>query len=613
MNRSNSLFRNLLFSLIIIFILSSLSQAQVLKVKGINYIPDIEVLFGQAVEAYQKADYHKAENLFSDMISKYPPHQRLTIAYVMLAKCYYQQGKFQQTIDTVERLLKRFPKTNYLSYARYLKGLSLYQKRNYLSSLKELLAVADQVQEGKLAEKSKNLALKIIDNNISMPELKRLSDSATGEISSAITTIKLAASYIRIGRRSEAVTLLQNFIKRQPKNPYNQQIRQLLNRSDIVIPKGVVKLGVILPISGEYSEQAKAVLAGIRYGQKKWNEKAEVQIELVIKDSEGDIVRTVEATRELVRDNRVLAIIGELERDKTVAIAAAINNYNMPLIAPTTSGAEVTKLNDYTFQLNPDLEIRGRKIAEYAIGQMNLKTFATLAPMDNYGKLMTDAFTATVEKMGGTVLTQKWYFPGTEDLGRQMKSLREIGFNMMNKDSLIHYYTKDMNEIQKRRFDLETIPVTSIDGIFIPCATEEIQYIAPQLAFVNIQAQLFGGENWYELEELRKVQQYVDGIIFCSGYFKDETNPDFIRFQKDFSAVMNRTPDVMELYGYDAIRVFAEAVAKNKLTREEVAGAIRNLKDFSGIRGKISIDPETGINRIIRLITYKNGRFSLIE
>ncbi|NOZ62246.1 MAG: ABC transporter substrate-binding protein [Calditrichaeota bacterium] len=614
MNRQKTTRLKSLF-LVLLFLLSLLPivRGQTLKVKGINYIPEIEVLFGQGIQAYQRADYHKAEEIFSNLISRYPPHQRLTIAYVMLGKSYYQQGKFQQTIRKIDELLKKYPNSNYRFYAKYLKGLCLYQQKKFVPSLTEFLYVADQVAEGNLAEKSKNLALKIIENNVTTPDLKRLSDSCAGEISSAIVAIKLASSYINIGRRAEAFTLLQNFIKRHPKNPYNQQIKQLLSRTDIVIPKGIVKVGIILPISGEYSEQARAVLAGIRYAQKKWNEKAEVQIELVIKDSQGDIVRTVEATRELLQDNGVLAIIGELDRDKTVAISAAINNYNMPLIAPTTSGVNVTKLNNYTFQLNPDLGSRGEKLAEYAVKKMNLKTFATLAPMDDYGRQMADAFTATVEKLGGSVLTQKWYFPGTKDLGRQMKSIREMGFNMMNRDSLIHYYTKGMSPIQKRRFDLETIPVTSIDGVFIPCATEEIQYIAPQFAFVNIRTQLFGGENWYELDELRKVQQYVDGVIFCSGYFKDETNPDFIRFQKDFTKIMKRKPDVMELYGYDAMQVFEGAVSKNHLTREEVANFLSNLKNLSGIRGKISIDTETGINRAMRLITYKNGRFSLIE
>ncbi|OQX85390.1 hypothetical protein B6D60_07875 [candidate division KSB1 bacterium 4484_87] len=611
--KNNPLLKVYFLSILFLLLLVFTTNGQTLKIKGINYIPEIEVLFGQGVQAYQKANYNKAEDIFKNMIKKYPPHQRMTIAYVMLGKSYYQQAKYQKTLQVIDELLQKYPDTNYRFYARYLRGLCLYQQRRFLQSLTELLHVADQVAEGNLAEKSKNLALKIIENNITTPDLQRLNNSVTGEVSSAIVTIKLASSYISIGRRAEAFALLQNFIKRHPKNPYNRQIKQLLSRTDIVIPKGVVKVGVILPISGDYSEQAKALLAGIRYAQKKWNDNAEIQIELVVKDSEGDIVRTVEVTRDLVQDNRVVAIIGELERDKTVAIAAAINDYNMPLIVPATSGVNVTKLNDYTFQLNPDLKTRGARLAEYAIQQMGLKSFVTLAPMDNYGRNIVEAFTMAVEKLGGTMLTQKWYFPGTEDLARQMKSIREIGFNMMNKDSLIHYYTKDMSDIQKRRFDLETIPVTSIDGVFIPCATEEIQFIAPQFAFVNIHAQIFGGENWYELGELRKVQQYVDGMIFCSGYFKDKTNPEFIRFLNDFQKEMKRQPDIMELYGYDALLFFEQAIGHNHLTREEIATYLSDVKGVKGIRGEISIDSKTGINRSLRLITYKNGRFNLIE
>ena len=72
---------------------------------------------------------------------------------------------------------------------------------------------------------------------------------------------------------------------------------------------------------------------------------------MIVKDSQGDIVKLVKSAQELAADNNILAVLGELERDKTVAIAAVINDMNIPLISPTTSGNGVVSLNNYTFQI----------------------------------------------------------------------------------------------------------------------------------------------------------------------------------------------------------------------------------------------------------------------
>lgn len=603
----------ILISLLMLVLHPNLIKTQTIKDKGVSYLPDIEAKFSQGLELYDQNRYAEARDVFWEMINSYPAHQRITIAHIMLGNCYYKLNRKERAIEVFNALLEKYPESNYAVQAYYIRGFCEYDLGRYLNSLKDFLYVADFSSTEKLADDSRNLALQIIDNNISLAEIERLEDDVNGKYSAPIVTIKLARRYLNIGKREKAISLLQNFIKRFPDNRYNKQIQSLLNNTNVSVKYNEVKVGVILPLSGEYGEQAKGVLAGLLYAQKKFNDSSAVQLSLVIKDSEGDIVKVVKATKELAEDSNIIAIIGELERDKTVAIAAGLDYTNIPLIAPTSSGNGITSLNDYTFQLNTDIETRGRRLAEYAFNELNLKTFATLSPTNDYGKQITDSFISTIDRLGGTVIVQKLFYPGTEDIGRQLKAIRELGFSMMKKDSLIRAYTRDMNVLQKRRFDQEVIPVTSIDGIFIPCYSEEIKFIAPQFAFINVRAQLLGGEYWYEPEELRKVQQYVDGLIFCSGYYFDDIELDFIKFRNDFRLKMKRTPEPMELYGYDAMGVLLAAIDKGNLTREDVANFMKNLENFKGIRGSITLNKNHNVNSDIRLVTYKNGRFELIK
>jgi len=596
------------FSILFIALLGIKSTAQTIRAENVHYIPDVEITFSEGVNEYRNGKYKNATQIFEELLNYSPIHQRITAVYLMLGKCYYKLESYKKAIAILDEFIKKYPKSNYVDDAHYTMGFCYYELAEYINSLSEFLYVADNGKEKQLIEKSRNNALKIIDNNIAFNELQHIKENTTGEMSSAILTIKLSKRFLDHGDRDRAISLLQNFVQQHPENPYLSTVRKLLTRTNIPAPSAEVTIGVILPLSGEYHEQAKAVLAGIQYTQKKFNDTSDVRIRLVIKDSEGDMVKLVKAAQELAKDDRIVAIIGELERDKTVAIAATVNDLNIPLISPTTSGNGVASLNEYTFQMNCDLENRGHLLAKYAINELGLKTFATLAPADNYGKDMTDSFTSTVDHLGGKIIAQKWYYTDARDLQRQFKSIRDLGFNLANKDSLIRYYSKELDV-----FKMEKVPVTSIDGVFFPCYTEEIQYIAPQFAFANIKAQIFGGEYWYDLAKLRSNQSYVEGIIFCSGFFFDETRPEFIKFRNYFRLIMKRTPEVMEIYGVDAMNVLVDAIAHEQTTREGIKDYIDKLEEFPGIRGPITFKSNNRVNAKIRILTYENGRIEALK
>jgi len=595
-------------SILFISILWIKSTAQTIRAENVNYVPDVEVTFSEGVNEYRNGNYEKATSIFEELLNFSPLHQRITAVYLMLGKCYYKLESYKKAISILNELVSKYPNSNYIDDAHYTMGFCYYELGEYINSLNESLYVADYGKEQKLVEKSRDNALTIIENNITLKELLHIKENTSGEMSSAILTIKLSQRFLEYGDRDRAIALLQDFVKQHPQNQYLSTVTKLLNRTHIPIHSEEVSVGIILPLSGEYNKQAKSVLTGIQYAVKKFNDTSTVRINLVIKDSEGDMVKLVRSTQELVKDDRIVAIVGELERDKTVAIAAVTAGLSIPLISPTTSGNGVASLNDYTFQINCDLENRGYILAKYAVEELGLKTFATLAPTDNYGKNLTDSFAATVDQLGGKIIAQKWFYSDAQDLKRQFKSIRDLGFDIVNKDSLVRFYSRELDQYKE-----EKVPVTSIDGVFFPCYSEQIQYIAPQFAFANIKAQIFGGEYWYDLKNLRTNQNYVEGIIFCSGYYFDETSTEFIKFRNDFRLVMKRTPEVMESYGYDAMRVLIDAIAHKQTSREAIKNHLDNLENFQGLRGPITLKGNDRVNSEIRILTFKNGTIQLLR
>ncbi len=588
-------------------------SAQSIAAKNIKFIQEVETQFSQGVNEYRLENYQKAVDIFLSVIGKYPNNQRITAVKLMLGKSYYKLKQYNSAISILRELIASYPQSNYADDSHFFIGLSFYQMDNYVSAVRELLWIGDYGKDKRLIDKSRNLSIKILENNLNLDEIANLRTESVGHVSSVLLTIKLAQRWNSQGNKTKATQLLKNYIKANSKNEYISVMQEVLKQIENQKISLNLKVGVILPLSSEYREQSQSVLAGIKYALKKLTRESDYNVELIVKDSEGSIISCIAAVSELVKDDNVVAIIGELESEKTASIAPIINYNAVPLVVPVASANGLAELSNYLFQVNGNLESRGALLAKHAMNVNHDSTFATLAPADEYGKEMTDSFTATVDKLGGEIIVQKWYYGNAEDMGRQFKSMREIGFNKMNKDSLIQHYTRNMTPYQKSKFRTSTIPVTSVDAVFFPIYTEDIKYVVPQFAFVNVTSQIYGGQYWYDIDELRNknIVSHVDSLTFVSDYYFNELSPQFKNVQADFRKEIGTTPELMEYYGYDAMAIILEAIKNKAVTRDEIKIYLNTLNDYMGIRGPIKFKDNNRVNTGQRVITFVNGRFIL--
>ncbi len=67
-----------------------------------------------------KEKWNEAAKLFQDLTNKYPAHKSVDSALYWLAVCYKKNGKFQESGQTIDRLLKNFPESPWTSDAKVL-------------------------------------------------------------------------------------------------------------------------------------------------------------------------------------------------------------------------------------------------------------------------------------------------------------------------------------------------------------------------------------------------------------------------------------------------------------------------------------------------------------
>jgi len=424
-----------------------------------------------------------------------------------------------------------------------------------------------------------------------------------------LLTVKVAQRLLELGDQAQATSLLEDFLSKNPKSPYAPQAEDLWSRAKSAHPVGL-RIGVILPLSGAMVNEGQGLLRGMEFAVREFNATAQEPLQLVVRDSQGKMVKAVNAARDLIDNERVVALLGELESDKTVALALVAAQSGAPLVAPTATEKGIASLGPMIFQANSSLELRARRLAQYAVQQLRLRTFATLAPEDDYGREMVEEFVGTTEGLGGTLLAQQWYARGPKGLAKALDAIREAGLQKAREDSLLAKrdtaVAKD-SEGQPQEKELPP-PVTSIDGLFLPVYSEDIPYIAPQLALRDIRTQLLGGDHWFDLDILRSNQSYVNGVIFTRDKYPVEDDPAFRDFRNRFRREMGTTPERFEIYGYDAMRVVLQTLRGGATTRERLGQALSEVANFQGVGGKITFRNSGRVNSEVNLLQFKDGR-----
>lgn len=108
---------------VLTLIIASPAQAQ----QPVPRIDDAELVFQQAIEAFEEGDYGMAYRRFRLVYESYPLNRKSTAALLMAGKALYRDGEYGQAIDLLNTLIRRYPSSGYLDEARRV--IELAQRR----------------------------------------------------------------------------------------------------------------------------------------------------------------------------------------------------------------------------------------------------------------------------------------------------------------------------------------------------------------------------------------------------------------------------------------------------------------------------------------------------
>ena len=97
-----------------------------------------------------------------------------------------------------------------------------------------------------------------------------------------------------------------------------------------------IRIGVILPLSGEYEKSGKGALDGIETAVSEIHRTGGVnyrKIQLIIKNSANSPENAARMAREMIENDNIVALVGTYSTNEAVAVKLEAEKYGVPFVA----------------------------------------------------------------------------------------------------------------------------------------------------------------------------------------------------------------------------------------------------------------------------------------
>ena len=167
------------------------------------------------------------------------------------------------------------------------------------------------------------------------------------------------------------------------------------------------KIGFIGPISGDYASsgrlQKQAVESAIQAFSEKYGLIGDKEIQLVVKDSQGETALTG-LTEELIQEEKIIGLIGPTLSSVGLAIANDFQNARIPLITGGASYPTLTSMGNHIFRTIANDDLVSKVLAHYLRQQFQVSEMAIFYIDDVESRPIARNTAETFRELGGNVL-----------------------------------------------------------------------------------------------------------------------------------------------------------------------------------------------------------------
>jgi len=319
-----------------------------------------------------------------------------------------------------------------------------------------------------------------------------------------------------------------------------------------------IKIGVILPLTGDLAEPGTKAFDGIKLAIDNYNETIpDKPIKLIAEDSRANPKDGVNAINKLISVNHVKLIIGDITSGVTLAIAPIAEKNRVVILAPGASNPKVRDAGDYIFRNWASDNFDGDVMAKYLINKLGLKNAAIIYVNNEYGTGLAKAFEKTFEENGGRISLKENYDEGVSDFRTLISKVKSI----------------------------------NCDCIYLPGQPKENALLIRQMKELGYNSTVTANLSVETPDFYAIAKELGEGIIFSTPAFDLNSNGLIVKkFVELYESKFKKKPDATAGHGYDAANIMILAIKIADYDTNKVKDQLYKIKNFPGVTGNTTFD-----------------------
>ncbi|MDD5163430.1 MAG: penicillin-binding protein activator [Candidatus ainarchaeum sp.] len=334
-----------------------------------------------------------------------------------------------------------------------------------------------------------------------------------------------------------------------------------------------IKIGVIIPLTGDAAMWGKNAKNGIELAYDNLDSETKNKIQLIFEDDQCNGQAGVTAANKLITIDKAKFIVGTVCSSVTLSIAPITESNKALLFSSCSSNPKITNAGDFVFRNFVSDIYEGSVIAEHAKSSFSLNKIAVIYLNNDYCTGLKDVFKKKFESLGGTIITIESFEQNSKDF----------------------------------RTQLSKIKAADPDGIYVDSNPEEQPIILNQIKELGIEKIILANSASTEGNDaLFTVSKGAsEGVMFVSLAWKD---PDW--FVEQYKNKYAETPGICSDTTYDALNLVVDAIKQCGKDTACVKDKLYEVKDYNGVAGITTFDQYGDIaEKPYVLKTIKNGKF----
>lgn len=314
-----------------------------------------------------------------------------------------------------------------------------------------------------------------------------------------------------------------------------------------------------------------------------------IKLELVVYDTQGDATKAVQAANRLIKEDKVVAIIGPSTTGESMAVVPIAEKEKIPLIS-CAAGAKITDpVKKWVFKTAQNDGLAVTKIFEH-LNKSKINKVAILTVSDGFGSSGREQLKAHAAKFGIQIVVDDTYGPKDTDMTSQLTKIRGS-----QAQAIICWGTN---------------PGPAV--------------IAKNVKQLGIKLPLYMSHGVSSKKFIELAGDSCEGICLPSGRVivadvlpkNDKQKANLMAFVKDYQKHYKAEGDHFGGHAWDAVMLLKGAIERGGRTPATIRDQLENTRNFAGIGGVFtySATDHAGLTKdAFVLVEIKNKDWSLVK